>query len=38
MAELAFILGTHWFQYEEQPEVSRGDGENQVIGLVDIND
>jgi len=38
IVDLPFMLGTHWFQYQDQPEEGRGDGENQVIGLVDIHD
>jgi len=38
VADLPFMLGTHWFQYQDQPQEGRGDGENQLIGLVDIRD
>ncbi len=38
VAEMPFLLGTHWFQWQDQPEEGRFDGENQVIGLVDIRD
>ena len=37
LAHPAFI-GTHWFQYIDQPTTGRGDGENYQIGLVDICD
>jgi hypothetical protein len=30
------IVGTHWFQYMDQPTTGRGDGENYQIGFVDI--
>ncbi|HON90718.1 MAG TPA: beta-galactosidase [Sedimentisphaerales bacterium] len=30
------IVGTHWFQYQDQPTTGRGDGENYQIGFVDI--
>jgi hypothetical protein len=30
------IVGTHWFQYVDQPTTGRGDGENYQIGFVDI--
>jgi hypothetical protein len=33
------IVGTHWFQYRDQPSTGRElDGENYQIGLVDITD
>lgn len=32
------IVGTHWFQYQDQPTTGRGDGENYQIGLVTITD
>ncbi len=38
VAEMPFMLGTHWFQWQDQPEEGRSDEENQVIGLVDIHD
>lgn len=34
----AHIVGTHWFQYKDQPTTGRGDGENYQIGFVDICD
>jgi hypothetical protein len=37
LAHPAFV-GTHWFQYGDQPTTGRGDGENYQIGLVDIAD
>ncbi|MFC3120073.1 beta-agarase [Agaribacter flavus] len=33
-----YIVGTHWFQYGEQPPTGRGDGENYNVGLVDLAD
>jgi hypothetical protein len=33
-----YIVGTHWFQYTDQPTTGRGDGENYQIGFVDICD
>jgi hypothetical protein len=33
-----YIVGTHWFQYKDQPTTGRGDGENYQIGFVDICD
>ncbi len=32
------IVGTHWFQYRDQPLTGRGDGEAYQIGFVDTND
>ena len=34
----SYIVGTHWFQYRDQPTTGRGDGENYQIGFVDIAD
>lgn len=33
-----YIVGTHWFQYQDQATTGRGDGENYQIGFVDIAD
>lgn len=32
------IIGTHWFQWIDQPATGRFDGENYNIGLVDVTD
>jgi len=32
------LIGTHWFQWVDQPCTGRFDGENYNIGLVDITD
>ncbi len=32
------IVGTHWFQYLDQPLTGRADGENAPIGFVDVTD
>ena len=32
------MVGTHWFQYNDQPTTGRADGENYQIGFVDICD
>jgi hypothetical protein len=32
------IIGTHWFQWIDQPSTGRNDGENYNIGLVDVTD
>ncbi len=36
--ENPYIVGTHWFQYEEQAVFDQFDGENYFIGFVDITD
>ena len=33
-----YLVGAHWFQYQDQATTGRGDGENYQIGLVDICD
>jgi hypothetical protein len=32
------LVGTHWFQWLDQPATGRGDGENYNIGFVDVVD
>ena len=32
------VVGTHWFQYLDQPLTGRPDGENSPIGFVDVTD
>jgi len=32
------LIGTHWFQWWDQPSTGRGDGENYNIGMVDVTD
>jgi len=32
------VVGTHWFQYLDQPLTGRPDGENWAIGFVDVVD
>lgn len=32
------LVGTHWFQYLDQPVTGRNDGENYNIGFVDVTD
>jgi len=32
------MIGTHWFQWLDQPATGRMDGENYAIGLVDVTD
>jgi agarase len=38
MIERPYMVGAHWHQYTDQPETGRGDGENMIIGLVDLED
>ncbi len=38
-AQLPYCIGTHWFQFEDQPVTGRpSNGENMLIGVVDITD
>lgn len=38
-AQKPYALGSHWYQYTDQELTGRvGNGENQIIGLVDITD
>ena len=32
------FIGTHWFQWQDQPLTGRGDGENYQIGFVTVAD
>lgn len=32
------IIGTHWFQWGDQPPTGRNDGENYNIGFIDVTD
>lgn len=32
------MVGTHWFQWLDQPVTGRNDGENYSIGLIDVTD
>ena len=32
------MIGTHWFQWLDQPATGRNDGENYNIGFVDVTD
>jgi hypothetical protein len=32
------IVGTHWFEWVDEPSTGRSDGENYNIGLVDVTD
>jgi len=33
-----YMVGSHWFKYHDQPATGRGDGENSLFGVVDIED
>jgi hypothetical protein len=37
-ARCPHIVGTHWFQYYDEPEGGRSDGEDFNMGLVDVYD
>lgn len=37
-AAMPALIGTHWFQWIDQPSTGRMDGENYNIGLVDVTD
>jgi hypothetical protein len=32
------VIGTHWFQWIDQPSTGRFDGENYNIGFLDVTD
>ena len=32
------MIGTHWFQWTDEANTGRGDGENYNIGLIDVTD
>lgn len=36
LARTPYVVGAHWFQYTDEPQRGRGDGENYDMGLVDI--
>ena len=39
LAALPFVVGVHWSQYVDQPITGRSpDGDNRLIGLVDVTD
>ena len=37
-AALPELIGTHWFQWLDEPVTGRRDGENYNIGFVDVTD
>jgi hypothetical protein len=37
IAQNPALVGAHWFQYYDEPQHGRGDGENYDFGLVDAN-
>lgn len=38
LAKMPFVVGSHWFEYADEPKEGRFDGENSNYGLVDIKD
>jgi hypothetical protein len=32
------LIGAHWFQWADEPNTGRGDGENYNIGFIDVTD
>jgi hypothetical protein len=32
------LIGTHWFQWIDEPNTGRMDGENYNIGVIDVTD
>jgi hypothetical protein len=38
MAAHPAVVGTHWFQWIDQPSTGRNDGENYNIGFIDVTD
>ncbi|HWA84257.1 MAG TPA: hypothetical protein VG820_12510 [Fimbriimonadaceae bacterium] len=36
VASLPYVVGAHWFQFTDEPEKGRGDGEDYNMGLLDI--
>jgi hypothetical protein len=38
LLERPYMVGSHWFKYFDQPATGRGDGENSLFGVVDIED
>jgi hypothetical protein len=37
-ASMPALIGAHWFQWMDEPNTGRSDGENYNIGLVDVTD
>jgi hypothetical protein len=37
-AAMPGLIGAHWFEWMDEPNTGRGDGENYNIGLVDVTD
>jgi hypothetical protein len=37
-AAMPMIVGVHWFQWTDQPNSGRFDGENYNIGIIDVTD
>ncbi len=37
LLDIPYVVGAHWFQYNDEPQNGRGDGENYNFGLVDTS-
>jgi len=37
LASLPYVVGAHWFQFYDEPEKGRPDGEDNNMGLIDIH-
>ena len=37
-AAIPAVVGTHWFEWIDEPNTGRNDGENYNIGVVDVTD
>ena len=38
LLERPYVVGSHWFKFHDQPATGRGDGENSLFGVVDLDD
>ncbi|HYI61624.1 MAG TPA: hypothetical protein VEW93_07445 [Acidimicrobiales bacterium] len=38
LLDTSYVVGAHWFLHADQPAIGRADGEDQNLGLVDIED
>jgi hypothetical protein len=37
-AAIPALIGVHWFEWTDEPNTGRNDGENYNIGMVDVTD
>lgn len=37
-AAIPELIGVHWFEWADEPNTGRNDGENYNIGMVDVTD